>query len=365
MKSIVFLACLIPLFVFAQNEKPDVLNPNQLTVKEFKLEAQELAPSEIKLPFKRIKILDSRFDTSKIGYIPNTDNLAGKRNAFRKMTLRGGNGIAIQTYYNDYYAESFTSNDFELLIVMKRFWISGNSSSNNKRMEVANSGKDNSSILCKWEYYIGKNGHYLPVKRMDTTFIVDEDLKNYLNDKLSSKRLHHVKNSLHALIEVLDFSNGINQFDKQPKKSINEIDEFNKRMNNIPRLKDSSFKKGVYLSFDDFKNNQPSIIDFQEKKMRYGRFNKNTEDYLEDMKGQTIGNYWGYSDGKDFRYGMLGNEKIYRIQNTFCFFIKVVGYTVEHGNQGQFGGSGINTISKNKYETWVPFQIDMETGQIY
>lgn len=99
--------------------------------------------------------------------------------------------------------------------------------------------------------------------------------------------------------------------------------------------------------------------------MRYGRFNKNTEAYLEDMKGQAISNYWGYSDGKDFRYGLLGNDKIYRIQNTFCFFIKVLGYTVEQGNQGQYGGSGINSISKNKYKIWVPFQIDMETGEIY
>ena len=62
---------------------------------------------------------------------------------------------------------------------------------------------------------------------------------------------------------------------------------------------------------------------------------------------------------------MLGNDKIYRIQNTFCFFIKVVGYSIDAGNQGQYGGSDINTISKDKYETWVPFQIDMETGEIY
>jgi hypothetical protein len=232
-------------------------------------------------------------------------------------------------------------------------------------MEVANSGKDNSSIHFKWEYYIGKNGNYLPVKRMDTTFIVDEDSDNYTKELLSLKRLVHLKNSLHALIEVLDFSNGINQFDKQPKKNINEIEEFNKKMNNIQILKDSGFKKGVYLSFDDFKNNRPSIIDFREKKMSYGTFNANTEVYLEDMKGETISNYWGYSDGKEFRYGMLGNEKIYRIQNTFCFFIKVVGYRIDRSNEGYFGGSSINPISKDKYETWVPFQIDMETGEIY
>jgi hypothetical protein len=365
MKLIIFLASLVPVFVFSQNNNNDVLNPERLQFKEFKLEADSRASSAVKLPFQKINVIDSRFDTSKIGYIHNADILAGKKRAYKKMGLQGGTANAIETYYNDYYAASFTPNDFELLIVIKRFWISGNSMSNNKRVEVANSVKDNNSIHCKWEYYLGKNENYLPVKRIDTTFIVTEDFKNYLNDELSLKRLFYVKQSLQVLIDVLDFSNAINQFDKQTKKTFAQIQEFNERINNIPVLKDSSFKKGVYLSFDDFKNNRPSIIEFKEMKMHYGKLNANTEIYLEDMKGQTISNYWGYSDGKGFRYGMLGNDKIYRIQNTFCFFIKVVGYTVDRDNQGLYGGSDINTISKDRYETWVPFQIDMETGEVY
>jgi hypothetical protein len=363
MKCIFFLFFLTSVSGFAQNR--DVLDPDGLGVKEFILEAKETTPFEIKLPFQNIKILDSRFDTSKMGYIINADILAGKKKAFKKMTLQDGVANAIEMYYNDYYAASFTPNDFELLIVIKRFWISGNSISNNKRVEVANSGKDNNSIHCKWEYYIGKNGNYLPVKRMDTTFVVKEDSKNYLNDELSLKRLFYIKKSLHDLIELLDFSNAIIQYAGQTKKTFTEIQEFNKRMNNIPVLRDSSFKKGVYLSFDDFKNNRPSIIDFQVKKMHYGKLNANTEIYLEDMKGETISNYWGYYDGEALRYGMLGNDKMYRIQNTFCFFIKVVGYTVQQGDEGQYHPSGSNTISKDKYESWVPFQIDMETGEVY
>lgn len=72
------------------------------------------------------------------------------------MNLRGGNGTVIQNYYNDYYAESFSANDFELLIVIKRFWVAGNSTSNDKRVEVANSGKDNNSIQSKWDIISGK-----------------------------------------------------------------------------------------------------------------------------------------------------------------------------------------------------------------
>ena len=92
----------------------------------------------------------------------------------------------------------------------------------------------------------------------------------------------------------------------------------------------------------------------------------NTENYLEDMNGATISNYWGYSDGTIFRYGMLGNEKVYRVQNTYCFFIKVEGYEINRGNETAYNtGSGINTTSKSKFEIWVPYQLDMETGLIY
>jgi hypothetical protein len=364
MKYLVLIAFLIPGLVFAQKEKRDVLNPNQLGVEEFKLEAQKTAPADIQLPFKGIRIIDSRYDTSKLGYIP-TDGIAGKKRSYEKLVVKGGNAYGIERYYNEYYAGSFTPNGFELLIVMKRFWLSGDAKSNNNRVELANSVGAGNSIYCKWEYYLGKDGKYLPVKRIDSILVIDVNLAKHIDAEFAERREPNFKFALKALIELLDYSNAVKQFDLQPKKTLDEIHAFNKRMNQVPVLLDSGFKKGVYLSFDDFKNNRPSIVEFREKKMHYGKLNNHTEIYLEDMNGQTISNYWGFSDGTTFRYGMLGNDKIYRINNTFCFFIKVVGYRIDQGTEGQYGGSGITNTSKDKYEVWVPFQIDMETGIIY
>ena len=367
MKYLLFFGLLVPVSTFAQR---DILNPDQLGTKQVKLEAQKIAPAEIKLPFKSIKIIDSRFDTSKIGYVPTTDILAGKRKAFKKMVLHGGNANAIEQYYNEYYAGSFAANDFELLIVMKRFWFAGEEKSNDKRIELSNSFGTNNNVYCKWEYYLGKNGQYLPVKRVDTVIRNTEEVSKYIDDEFSEKNLSFFKFALKSLIEILDYSNAIKQFDSQPKKTLADITEFNRKMNLITVLQDSGFKKGVYLSFEEFKKNQPSITDFQEKKMHYGKMNINTEIYLETMNGETISNYWGFSNGKEFRYGMLGNEKIFRVHNTFCFFIKVVGYYITQGGNKIYGPpvedySPANSLSKDNYQIWVPFQIDMETGQIY
>lgn len=362
MKYLLVITQFISVSVFAQNSQRDELNPNQLEIKEFKLDAQKIAPDSLKLPFKSIKIIDSRFDTSKIGYILATNIFSDKKSSFKQMVLQGGNGNAIEKYYNKYYAGSFTGNDFELLIVMKRFWLGADSKRNNKRVEVTNSVESNNTIYCKWEYYLGKNGKYLPVKRVDTVIQNSIELSKYIQEEFSEKKLSFFKYALRGLIEILDYSNAIKQFDSVPKKTWIAVNEFNQKMNLMPALLGNTFKKGVYLSFDDFRKNRPSIIDFQEKKMHYGKMNANTEIYLEDMTGTIISNYWGYSDGTVFRYGMLGNDKIYRIQNTFCFFIKVLGYVISSDTQA---GSGMVTTSKNKYEIWVPFQIDMETGEIY
>ncbi len=368
MKYLVLTALLLPAFVFAQNGKRDALNPNQLDVKELILGTKKTAPPEIKLPFKSIRIIDSRYDSSKIGYVPDVDFISSYKKIFKKMTLKDGVSSAIENYYNKYYAGSFTQNGFELLIVIKRLWISGNARSNNKEIESTTDVKSNDNIYCKWEYYIGKDGKYLPVKRVDSIIRGGEDFLKYEEIKLIGayeaaikKIVSFFRTSLQRLIEFLDYSNAIKQFDIQTKKTLPEIYEFNKRMNVMPVLQDSIIKKGVYLSFEEFKNNRPSIADFREKKMHYGT--GKTENYLENMKGESISNYWGYSDGKEFRYGMLGNDKVYRIQNTFCFFIKIDGVTVGSIMKDQYGERSLNSSTKSV--VWVPYQVDMETGEVY
>jgi len=364
MRFLLIIGLLFPIFLFAQGEKRDVLNPNQLRVKELILTIEDSASAGLRFPFSKIRIIDSRFDTSKIGYVYSDEFVISKKRQFERLVLRNGNGNSIEKYYADYYSSAFTQNDFELLIVMKRFWLSMNINSNDKRVEAANSVGSTEKLYCKWEYYLGKNEKYLPIKRIDTVLVNMEDLSRYGRVKLDQKRRSFVEYALNKLVAMLDYSNAVKQFDLQAKKTLEEIYAFNNRMNKIPILQDTVAHRGVYLSFDDFRNNRPSIPDFTEKKTRYRI--TNTENYLENGKGETISNYWGYSNGVVMRYGMLGNEKMYRVQNTFCFFIKVEGYAINPNNQAAYGGtSNTEPISKTKYELWVPYQIDMETGVIY
>ena len=221
MRFYLFVVVMTPFFAFAQGGKRDVLNPERLEFREIELEAQSTAPTEIKLPFSSIRIIDSRPDTSKIGYMPFSS--LSKKKSFRKIGLKGGVGNAIESYYNQYYENSFTQNDFELLIVMKKFWISRVNNTKNIRVELTNRMDANSYTYYKWEYYIGKNGKYLPVKRIDTMMNKSIDLAEFIDKEFDEKSQAYLKYDLKTLIEILDFTNAIKEFERQPKKTLEEI----------------------------------------------------------------------------------------------------------------------------------------------
>ena len=54
-----------------QYSRTSDFSPEKLDSKYYKLKVNGTAPANLQLPFSGIKIIDSRFDSSKIGYISN------------------------------------------------------------------------------------------------------------------------------------------------------------------------------------------------------------------------------------------------------------------------------------------------------
>ena len=80
----IFLSGFLLFFITfgaAQND-----NPDNLRAKIFELKVKTIPPDSLKLPFETIKIIDSRFDTSKLGYriSHGFDLLAGEKIIFEK-----------------------------------------------------------------------------------------------------------------------------------------------------------------------------------------------------------------------------------------------------------------------------------------
>lgn len=353
-KLVLFVLCLLCKEILsAQGDERTVTNPGRLPNLEISLDAKEKVSAAVKFPFQSFKIVDSRFDTGKIGFIPRFT--LSKKKAYKKAVLKAGTANAISTYLNDYYADAFTQNGFELLIVIKRLWFSGIDNTRAGRAEIASSLKTYANVYCKWEFYLGKDGSYFPIKRTDTIFHYNQFENSFTEERFSESDYYYIKSVLKTMTESPDYNFYLPLFNSKPKKSIEEINAYNEKRYNLPVLKDVRLLKGVYLSFEEFKNNKPSIPDFKERKMNYGLLKK--EQYLETSAGDLISDYWGYSDGEYFRYGKYGNDKIYREGNTFEFFVQVVDL--------DFDGRSTPVITKQTTRRWVPYQLDMETGEIY
>jgi len=239
--------------------------------------------------------------------------------------------------------------------VLKKFWLSGVDNEKNQEIDISRNEKSGSFLYCKWEYYLGKGDLFVPVKRIDTVVngVAFESERNQSWGHKSTRKVLQL--ILNGLIEVFDFSNTVKQFDGLPHKVWSEIQKFNASYYTIPALTDSVIKKGVFLTFNEFRMNKPSIVIFKERQIHL--VGKKYENFLEDESGNRITNYWGYFTGDELKIGKYRNEKLYRKNKTFEFFL-----------QHQHAYLTTNIVGGNSYKEknmWIPYQIDMETGDIY
>jgi hypothetical protein len=345
MKILILLLLCLPFLAIGQR-RPELDNPDALPNKDFGFSVKKIAPAELKLPFSFIRIIDNRFDTSKLGFVPVLQIIANKRRVGRKISFKEGVARSIQNYYNEYYQNAFSKNDIGLVIVLKKMWFSGIDNEKNRAIDILRNVKARSYLYCKWEYYLQQGDGFLPVKRIDTVVngvMFESEIKNDIPTKTNSAVLKLI---LNGMIEVPDFNEAVFNIDKLPKKTWQDIEKFNAVYYDMPILKDTVVNTGVYISFNEFKNNRPSVIEFKEKSIKIGlnRF----ENYLEDSKGNRITDYWGYAIAGELKIGKYGNERLFKKNHTFEFFIP-----------------RSYPQSSNEKEVWIPYQIDMETGNIY
>jgi hypothetical protein len=355
MKTLVLLLLLWPFAAHSQQTKPDPDNPDALPEKELLLKVEKIAPGEIKLPFSNIKVIDNRFDTSKIGFEPVFPLIDPNKKNGKKIVIKECVSKALENYYNSFYQNAFSANNIQLLIVLKKFWLSGLDDEKNQEIDISRNEKFGSFLYCKWEYYLRKGDLFVPVKRVDTVVngVAFESERNQSWEHKNTRKVLQL--ILNGLIEVFDFGNAVKQFDELPHKVWSEIQKFNESYYAIPVLTDSVNRKGVYLTFNEFKLNKPSFVNFKERQIRLG--GKKYENFLEDENGNRITNYWGYFTGEELKIGKYRNEKLYRKNKTFEFFL-----------QHQHAYISTNIVGGNSYKEknmWIPCQIDMETGDIY
>lgn len=308
-----------------------------------------------KIPFASIRILDSRFDSSKVGYVIRKIN-------HEKLKLKGGTASALSTFLNTYYEKILdTASGRELLIVIKKLWLQYGSTNQMLRFgDLDRKSKNNyfdynTICLADMDVFAGSANTYQALTRITHHFVLDET--GSINDA------HTLLLPFDSLVRKIQSMNTEASISSRRQISLNEImTTYNKRFE-IPVLLQPEFKKGIFLTFEDFKNNTPAHPDFtaQPGKLSFDIF------ILENGERKILTEYWGFCDGSDFyiKPGLLP-FKITRQGNTFDLLGSLRGDV----NAGTYQlGTGytprLNFAKSKSYIPITPLQVDMQTGKVY
>lgn len=348
--ALIFLT--FPVVCFSQRNYSQLLFAKMET---YKINSLIQTDSLINLPFKNYEVWDVRGDTSSIGF----SSLA---NGTAKINFKNGLKSEIDSFvkYNYTFHRHYYDTTI-LVILIKNFRISNFIDINNI---AYNNLKDrNAGIKLNAELFLFNGNNYHALYKIDTTLFIESVTDFYLH---GSPDIFHF---IFYKTENKSFSDlhiGKTEFSfKQMQEHANEFSK-------LPILKKNSFRKGVYRTFNEFKNNVPSITNFTIQKNE----SADVLFVIENNQRYPLQNCWGYSDGNSLYIHSFSNFfPLKRVGNTFNIV------AIKSSKEKKVSASEIaesiagKIITKNNFPLAIPytkttvntsaFQLDIQTGEIY
>jgi hypothetical protein len=360
-----FLLLLILCSSLLLPAQPREISPGELKELPVDIAIYSPLPAGCQFPFSSFNIIDSRADTSKIGFIKKYQDNRGKK-LYRKMTVEGGLANGMETMLNKHYASCFSNDSLTLVIVLKRFWADPNP---NRQLQRQGSINRESvfDMYLKLEFFLQKNNLYYPVKRTDTLFQTGEDefIPGCTDRGMRACEIYGY--AISKVLESIDFNYYAGRLEKQRNKITKGVlDSFNRRYNEYPVVNAPALTKGVYLTFDEFKNNRPSVSNYRIEKHKKNNRSIVTLFNTDITGSERIPKFWGYCDGAKVYCGYI-QHPLFKAGNTFEFFIDKTLYDPVYVPVPMAGVPfGMSTVPVDLFaESFEPFQIDMETGKIF
>ncbi len=301
-------------------------------------------------PFSHFEVIDDRPDTTRIGV---HGNLPMNSHEFdRQLIFPNPAPLELTRYLNRYFVHPDAPDT--AVIVLRQLWLSDTDpyfpGADPYRPASQGQSAGTPHIRLKVEVYARRDNRYLPLVRVDT-------LQTTANVTYSNVKCTYIgwEKELVVMLEELTENAALAVARKESAGkwiSWEDIHRFNQSRFTIPIFNSPIPSRGVYASFEEFRDNAPTIKDFEIKKGNGG-----LAIYLKGGDGTSYytHNAWGYCDGSQFflmRDGLL--KPLRKAGNSFCF------YGIEPDElapaPGTFGGHN---------ERHCLYVIDMDTGDIY
>jgi hypothetical protein len=308
-------------------------------------------PGSVNIPFKDVNIWDVRADTTSIGFLKR-NNVVFSQVDFTKGLANEINVFSKKTFL-------FNSEDTNtLIVIIKNFRVSDFATVAD--VDNNNLVKWNSGIFFNAELFSFNGKGYHALYKIDTVFTSE---KKFLVENIPPDIFHilfyKVENK-----KITELHTGKTAF------SFQQMQDHVNNFYNFPILTDKTLQRGVYKTFNEFKNNQPSVESFQTKSG-----NLSDELYItENNQTFVLQDYWGYCDGRNlYIHSADNNFQLYRIGNTFNTKAfkslnkqKPVGNAVAHMLLTPLPFLAVPHKGPDKYKVLPEaFQLDMQTGEMY
>ena len=331
----------------------------------------------ISIPIHSISVVDERPDSSAIGLY----QLFKLEPRF--IVTQAGFHTETDQYIKK-YVHCSKSDSCSVVMVLRKFWISTNvhkyDGSLMWDLEEDTSKGINVSLFANIEFYLFKDSGYYALYRFDSTF--SADIKKPINiagiNTAANKQKSYVgllvqealETSLSKL-ETMDWKKNAAVSSKR-KFTWPEIVAHEHKVFDIPVLKDSLLVPGVYLTFEEFKSNSPSVTHFEVTKDKLNDFI-----YVKQSDGRQVplSDVWGYCDSSNQIFVRLKYNyfKLQRRQNAFYIYgsNQTVHEFYTQTYPGYKGANGSNYIpgSSSTSDDYIlplkPFQLDWESGELY
>jgi hypothetical protein len=349
-RFLIFGCLLLSLPVFTQGQKPRDISKVKTQFLKYHTSRY---PFGYIIPFKKIEIIDYRFDTTKIGYATY-----GNRENHTKLVARGGVQYFLTQRLNEYFKDNLDrASSKTLVIILKKMWLEYGSinqmllSKDLDYSSILNLVNLNSVCLSDMDVFVKSDTVYQALVRLTHNFVIDNIDKN--------RDFHLLLMPFDSLVVSIQLMDVTAALVNKKKFSGDDIHTNYKKRFDIPVLSSELITKGIFLSFIDFKNNKPSYPDF-----KYKIFKLSTEvTILQNGKEVAFTDYWGFSDRKDlYVKPRFLSFRVMREGNTFDMLGSMEGKNIPVIIPLPGGGSITTSMS---YVFLYPLQIDMETGKVY
>lgn len=347
------LACsfiLTTLVSFSQIVTP-VIKADAFKTIALRKESTDLA---FKINISRLTILDSRDDTSSLGY--TLTKMGVKKYVFEAGFVNELSGWFSQ--YLNINKENKTGTT--LFVNIKKLRLSNEATPiifNNGHAGQPNNGWEK-GIITKIEYYLQKDSFFTPLYRFDSIISLKGNIKRNADDFI----LTALKLSLDKLF-TLNLDDALLY---KKKILLSNILQATKRNYDLPVYTSPLYKKGVYINFEEFKTNTPSLTDFELRKGEMGDIlyiKENGNEY------PTRG-VWGYCDGQFF-FINSGDKYSRLVRDGYSFYFAGIKSVRRKTKHNVWKSSGLNYATDTGEKTTAfdveqeYYQVDMETGEVY